>query len=224
MKLVLFTLFFFISQNVFASNKENILQALELVSKDKISEAYEKFDQIPVDSSEYSVALLEMQKIHYKLGEWDKFFGFATYYRNQRMSQFFIPELLLLESMALIKHCQLELANKILDQTKKILSKNINPSITNKSSREKIQAVEDLLFLQMKMPGNIQTLSKDHWMRIFSHTQEWKISNQSREKIASHVVKNPRALRVYVRNICQKVSAPDASSEIKEESKKNEPH
>jgi hypothetical protein len=177
-------------------------EGLSSIHAGKLADGYTALSTIPVSSREYRYAFLEMQKLHYRNGDWDRFFGFATFYRKQLATTQFEPETIYLEVLALTKHCQFEAAQRLIAS----LKADVQTKLTGADARvhlERIDAIEDLLFLQTRIPGNIQTSAVNRPVKAFSSTLQWNISEQSKAQVATTIIKNPRALRVYVKNVCE---------------------
>lgn len=62
----------------------------------------------------FAWALFERAQILYSTQRWDEFFGTAHYYRNFLPAGALHQKMVLLESLALVRHCQLDLAQKAL--------------------------------------------------------------------------------------------------------------
>ncbi|MBF0208032.1 MAG: hypothetical protein HQK53_14225 [Oligoflexia bacterium] len=103
-----------------AGDKPLLQQALLLLHKNQISEGYALLDKISETDKDFIPALLETQRIHYKQQEWEKFFGYANFYRlnllekKEQWASNFSGEMLSLEALALIRFCYWEEASAIV--------------------------------------------------------------------------------------------------------------
>lgn len=163
--------------------------------------SYEELDAIAVDAPGYRSAFLEMQKIHYGKKEWDKFFGYATYYRKHLMTSGNLEQThsLLLEALALTKHCHYSTAQIILDQAR---AQAIAQLPAQTSMMSQINAVQDLLDLQARLGGYVRTAAMAPPLEAFSVESHWRIDQERRNSVVEKAVKNPRALRVLVKDLC----------------------
>lgn len=179
-----------------------LTQGLRLAHAKRFDDAYTAFDSIAPETAAYPAAFAELQKIHYRRGEWSKFFGFAAFYRRRLIESYRNPDLLLLESLALTKHCHFDTAAKILDLARGMA--------TNADSRARVEATAALLFLQSKLPGNVATEAVRKKPQAFASVNQWKVSGVRKQDTLDSAVRNPRALRVYVANAC--AAAPDEAA------------
>lgn len=214
--------------DVFASQSHKTLGlAVGASEKGNLDVADDLFSETPTGSSEFRVAFRESQKVLYKKAAWDRFFGAATFYRKN-MNLFFEPEALSLEILALIKHCQFDVAAKLIQTEKSLVAylqskdeqENIKIFITREATEigslekfnEKLEtfkgqldSFEELLMLQKQMPKAVVTEAVAQKAKAFTRDLEWNISGDARDKLLKGAVNNIKGLRVYVKNKCSSV-------------------
>ena len=101
--------------------KTSYVKGVSLFKKEKLKSARSKFESINKGNRYFVPAILEIQKINYIEGNWNRFFGIANYYRNVLLNskpsskRYFQQELLALEVLALIRHCRFNLAYQIVE-------------------------------------------------------------------------------------------------------------
>lgn len=213
------------------TSREDMTQAISKLQKKELEKAYETLDTVPQDSLSFRIAFLEMQKVHYRQQSWDKFFGYATYYRKKLLGTFFQPELLVLEALALVKHCQFEVASNFVFASQQIVSElkegDASQNATAKAlyhrelkklagdvrswdqllarAEGQLNTVENLLLLQTKIPGKIKSDPVHKKSRVFAKDVFWNVEHEdSKINMVEKAVRHPRALRVYVKNMCGK--------------------
>ena len=107
------------NQNEFA--KTSYVKGVSLFKKEKLKSARSIFENVNKGNKYFVPTLLEIQKINYIEGNWNRFFGIASYYRsvllNSKSSakKYFQQELLALEVLALIRHCRFNLAYQVVE-------------------------------------------------------------------------------------------------------------
>jgi hypothetical protein len=186
-----------------SASHRQLTEALGLLEQNKVTEAYSALEKIPMSAQEYPLAFAEMQKIHYRTSAWDKFFGFARFYRTQLSRDFFDPDLLLLEALALTKHCQFAPAQSVLKIARDWTTKRMTGAQAE-MALQRVSAAEDLFLLQAKLKGNVNTEAKKSSLHAFSTTKLWRIPPREAGAVVHSAIKNPEMLRVYVRNSCDK--------------------
>ncbi len=69
---------------------------------------YQRLANVRADNPGFVEALVELQKIHYRAQDWQKFFAYAMFYRKKIIAQTgsLNSRLISLELMALSKHCR----------------------------------------------------------------------------------------------------------------------
>jgi hypothetical protein len=175
--------------------------ALKDLQSGKIKDAQEKLLQIKVSDPIYLDALTELQKIRFKKGEWQTFFGNALYYRKKFLSDkdvpstFFRARLLSLESVALAKHCQWDMSRALAKASIDLGYSMSNPVANDLSElRQALYYIE--LSHEFQAPAKLQATPANGF---FSSTVLWKVRGQSVAK-----VQNPDLLRIRVENRCGK--------------------
>lgn len=76
--------------------------------------AMEKLATIPHESPEFTWAMLEGARLQYREKKWQEFFGIASFGRMQETVDLNLEKLRLLEILALLRHCQFELAKPLV--------------------------------------------------------------------------------------------------------------
>lgn len=170
-----------------------LTSALEVLNAEKpdLERAEPLLLEVPANAGEFPLALLELQKIRYQKREWQQFFGGALYYRHRIHPEVQMPEMILLESLALLRHCQFDAAERLIRQVPQ--------------GDERADELADLLYIQTQIPGNVTTEARAPRARAFTRATEWKIPDAVRKSVTETVVnrfKDPHAIRVYVRNVC----------------------
>lgn len=159
-----------------------------------IDEAQTELMDVAASAPEFPLALLELQKIRYQKRDWQTFFGGATYYRYRIHPETPLPEMILLESLALMRHCQFDAAERLIHQV---------------PGDDRADELADLLYIQTQIPGNVTTQARGPRVQAFTRSPEWKIPTAVRKPVMDAVIhkfNDPHALRVYVRNLCDEVA------------------
>ncbi len=162
-------------------------KGLALEQKQEWLQAELSFAQAATSQDDYREALLERQKIAYRQAEWGKFFGRAAWIRKRFAAQGLESDFVLLEAMALVRHCQFESASRIVQAV---------------GDDPRAQPLRDLLAIQMKIPGNVTTQAKSADVRLFSKDVSWKIRSDTKGAVLGKIAQRPDELRVYVQNRC----------------------
>lgn len=177
-------------------------QAIDQVKQDtsqSLATAENLLQSVPFDDPDFAWALLELQKLRYRRGDWKKFFGGMVLYRYQVAKQTELPELLILESMALIQHCQFRPSGQALGYLDQMSSQARSSVLVSRSK----QILSDLLEFQRLAPGNVVTAAASRNATVFNPMQEWRIEQSARTRVAQSV-SDPHALSVYVEDLCAK--------------------
>lgn len=182
-----------------------MFKAIDDLHSNNLTEAYQLLDQIPMDAPEYQIAFLEMQKLHYRTKNWDKFFGYATYYRKNLLKVAPNVHLMLLEILALSKHCQYDNAEKIFEAAKPYVTKDYLPQF---------QAIAEILNLQRILQGHVRTAPVKAPFEALTPTVHWFIPKREREQILSDVIKNPRAVRIIVKSACHEQNSNEELTDL----------
>ena len=137
-------------------------------------------------------ALVELQKINYKENQWDRFFGLALYYRNLVLSSSkergknFRQNPLVLEILALIRHCRFKESQKIKDWSLK-LAQSLNTDSSYIKKTAPFFKLKKLVGDQKIGPQNSLDEQIHSWP-LKKHQLKW--------------VDNPKNLRVKVKSQC----------------------
>lgn len=167
-------------------------QALTHLAQGEPAAAEELLLTVPPMDPDFGWAFVELQKLRYRRADWKSFFGGMVYYRHQLHQSIALPELLLLESMALIKHCQFAPAEKILTFVP-----------TSAQTQRGLSVLGDLLAFQRLKPGNVATTAQAPTPQVFRPVQEWRVNATVASKLAS-TIEQPHALKVYVKDLCER--------------------
>lgn len=117
------------------NNKQHhvFTKGVKLFHKKKLIVARKQFEKLNLGDKDFFSALLEIQKINYIKNNWDRFFGLAIYYRSQlnfahKISfKNYKQELLVLEILALIRHCQFTESKKLIKWSIALAKKHKQP-------------------------------------------------------------------------------------------------
>jgi hypothetical protein len=174
------------------------VRALHELESGHIEEAKSDLVQIGLSDPTYLDALTELQKIRFKQGDWQAFFGGAFYYRKKFLSaeaglhSNFRSRILSLEALALAEHCRWEQARTLAQA-----SLDMARALKNSGEAE-LKDTLDYVELSHAFPKALASRSEPGTPSVlFSSTLFWKIQNQS---IAS--IRHPEILRVKVDNQC----------------------
>jgi hypothetical protein len=166
------------------------------IEKGSIREAYEKLESIPSGHKDFSDALVELQKIHYRRQDWGKFFAYAQFYRvKTAMTDSTAPlkaRMISLEAMALAKHCLWEKADEILNWG--IAQKD---RLDDANSKE-LLAAREYLRLHNQFPKS--ALAREDTRKlpsVFSTEQAWTLQAK-----ALRTFSHPKALTVRLKSEC----------------------
>lgn len=202
---------------------QSFQRAEKAFKEQKFDEALKNYELVSTNSSNFLKAFSGSMKAAYLVKSWDRFFGLANYYRKNLLTKHFDTDLLLLETLALTKHCQFEAAAQTMAfsraLTKALLENNANVAqvrdqavkqmseATLKASLQKFSAQletsEDLLVLQEKLPGRVKTNESQLKLNFFRTTNQWSLPKDARADVISRTALHPRVLRVYVKNECK---------------------
>jgi hypothetical protein len=145
------------SANAFASETD----ARIFLKQNNWEKAFEALDEINIRDSHFEWAIQEQQKINYRNSDWDRFFGYALFYRKKLMhieEQKINTTMLFLESLALAKLCQFNAAWDIYSIFEKLEE-------IKKLSNEETQTKNEILNMiqiQEELHGNVKTNPKLH--------------------------------------------------------------
>jgi len=177
-------------------------KAMAALSSDS-TQGYSLLEQISPESSDFLPTLEELQKIHYKNKEWNRFFSYAIFYRNNYLNdqgaskkeENFRPKMLSLEILALGKQCQ-------WDEAFRVANFAIQYGKTHSISKDKMKEIHhafSLLQIQHVYPKVTDAkIGSEVSGSIFKETQAWPIhSSRVLPKI-----KHPKVLRLQLENLC----------------------
>ena len=92
-------------------------QGIRALHDSKLIKARENLESLSVKDEKFLMSLTELQKINYREGKWDKFFGQSFYYRNSILKtpspRRFSQRLIVLEVLALARHCRFKEAAQV---------------------------------------------------------------------------------------------------------------
>lgn len=169
-------------------------QALDLIADDKPLQAREVLKAFNVKHVHFLDALTEIQKINYKDKEWERFFGRALFYRylliRDKGGVAFHQRPIVLEILALSKHCRFKAAAQIAHWGREYAKKN-NPDQPIDEIEKSIElfAFNDLISEINKDKGSKKT-------KILMR-EMWAVNNKQMKLLT-----NPRNLRVKVESRC----------------------
>lgn len=183
----------------------NLFTAISALQRNDLNEAYKALDQIEMTAPEYQIAFLEMQKVHYRQKNWDKFFGYATYYRKNMLKAAPNVHHMLLEILALSKHCQYDAAEKIFAAASEYVTKDY---------LSQYKAIADILNLQRELDGHVRTSPVKAPFEVLTPTVHWYIPEANRAALMSGAVKSPRGIRVVVKSACKDQNSHEELTDI----------
>lgn len=171
-------------------------RSLELLASGHNREAYENLNGIEMSAPDFSKALTEAQKIHYRHQDWSKFFAYAQFYRL-RYAEAHVKEPLsarpiALEAMALAKHCLWNTADEVLAWAE---SKRERFSA---SEWNEIEDTRDILLLHASFPKTARAREDAGKTKaIFSREHAWKLQAK-----ALAAINHPKSLSVRLKSEC----------------------
>lgn len=143
---------------------------------------------------------LASQQENYKKEKWSRFFGKAFWYRQFQLEKDFVPDILLLEGMAYLRHCQFEGVR----YTTHLLRRN-RKNVTGKARialERKIQQFEELYFFQTLLPEQIETDPKGIDSSFFS-TTKWEVPKEKQKEFARRFRDRPDQIQMRVKDKCK---------------------
>ena len=173
-------------------------EALRLIDSGRTRDAYNKLESIPFGEQQFVDALIELQKMHYRHQQWQKFFAYAQFYRYRTVTDTAHVELkarmISLEVMALTKHCHWRTAQEVLGWA---LSQRGRLSAAD--FRELVETGE-YIRLHNQFPRTATATSdlKKIANAAFSNVQVWKIKGKSMASIS-----HPKYLSVKLKSECK---------------------
>jgi hypothetical protein len=182
-----------------ASSVSAMDQARQSYAKGDHKNTIEYLSNISKDNPDFLQALTNLHKYHYKNNQWAKFFGHLMFYRILYLNpydikqEFLIPELIILEALALNKHCRWKQAlSTLLDLKEKCKQLGV---------KFPVEAVEAETFIIASLRTNGFKTSKSETLPAVSPMTKdgyWRIKKQQLQKLD-----NPKHLRMNVRSQCK---------------------
>lgn len=148
--------------------------------------------ETPRDSATFPDAILEAAKIQYRRSRWSEFFGLATYSRVVFPTSQATSRLVVLEAMALLRHCQFDRARALM--TRKA------PAETSSEWKRARRLVED--WLELTRDARVEEKTEDKTTRpkpVFDSTVLWPVGAQA-ETLGRL---SPFGMRRTVEPLCQ---------------------
>jgi hypothetical protein len=176
----------------------NLQKALVLLSKEKIQEAYALLEKVSPDDPSFTLATVELQKIHYRTEDWQKFFAYALFYRKgvltsrEQAVQHFQARMISLEALALSKHCQWKEASDLIHS---VIQSDIPMSDTDKSELQ-----ETLAYLKLQKGFAEIARARESSSKpspFFNSSSYWNLSHEQMMRLP-----HPKHLRVVVKSRC----------------------
>lgn len=170
-----------------------------LAKEDLNGKSYLELENISEESPVFVDALLELQKIHFKTQNWDRFFSYSLFYRKKIMADEkdwqtnFRGRFYALEILALAKHCMTDMAEKVAVEGI-LIAKKLN-------SPERTSLEDTLIFVSplKTLPQVRGTIDAIHIPEsVFKETNHWPIQARYLQE-----VRHPKVLRVKVKSRCE---------------------
>lgn len=143
------------------------------------------YSQIAPSDSRFKLAVEELMKLHYRESDWPRFFGYAHYYRKH-WSIRERTKVQLLEALALLRHCQNEILERLSDEFQ-----NNYPAW--KEDLKQIRALSKTRFKEKPAAPNEVRAFQKHWT---TGASLWSSDSKIIEKT------NPSLIRIGVTNRC----------------------
>ena len=196
-----------------STNSAKLNPFMRALSEQNFEMATHLLEDMPTQTSAFRGAYTELEKALYRSKSWDRFFSFASFYRNNMAVVGWEPKLLVMEALALTKHCQVSAADQVTTLSLELVSTmKLNPGFATRplaeradfeQFKEDILQVRRLLALQQKLPP-IKTTETKTRVSLFNPNILWQISENAAPPVLQKLVKRPSEFRVYVRDICAK--------------------
>ncbi|MBF0208453.1 MAG: hypothetical protein HQK53_16360 [Oligoflexia bacterium] len=188
------------SDIVLADSNSFYFDGLSASSEGRFDQAYLLFDKVTGNDPTFVLALLETQKIHYRKQEWDKFFGYAQYYRNKLLktqgnldlSHLYIEEMFSLEVLALLKFCYVDEAENVIQEGFNLAQKF---SISNLEFLERARYFIFFTRQQIKLKNVKQTIVNPS--SVFKKRIYWPATDFTLKHVS-----HPRDVRVEIKDQC----------------------
>ena len=171
--------------------------ALVLLDRGAAREAYATLEGIPESDAEFADALVELQKLHYRRQDWNKFFAYAQFYRIKAVSgeaarRPLRARMISLEAMALAKHCRWSTAEEVLawgiGQKDRM----------GREEHDELVKAREYLRLHNQFPKS--ALASEDQTKLpgaFSTEQAWKLQGKMLASIS-----HPKSLSVKLKSEC----------------------
>ncbi len=192
-------LLFFVTSLSNASD-DFISEARKALINNNIHEVEKNLQKMTRSHQDFLIAIHNLEKIYFKKKKWSMFFGTMAYYKNNYLNpykikkEYFIPEILILESLALNKLCRWRDALGVIVEIKKI-SNLFNLEVP-------LAAFQAEIYIAASLRTEEFEKNKTNSMPEFSHVTTdsfWRIYNNQLDKID-----NPIKIRMNVRSLCTK--------------------
>lgn len=172
--------------------------ALSELSENHIDKGYQELEAIGPGDPDFVDALVELQKLNFRRGDWQKFFGYALYYRKNVLGAAIGPNfrgrLISLELLALAKHC-------LFDEARAIGESALSFARSRQlEDAAEIERTMSHLALTRQSPATLR--AREQLTRpapVFTSELLWQISPRQLQ-----AVDHPRDLRVLVAGRCPK--------------------
>ena len=180
-------------------NNQKLLTARIALKEDQPVLARNLLESIPAGSREFIPALLELEKIHYRAQAWDRFFSYASFYRQKVLNdpslwrQNFRQRFFALEILALLKHCLFSAAVQVGEQGLEIAKKTRAGSSEIRHALIFVTPFEKIK--EMRSPVNETAIPS----MVMSETHYWPIHPSTLEAI-----QHPKFLKFEVQSRCSR--------------------
>lgn len=174
-------------------------RALVFLQQGKSQEANVILENIPQSHPKFLSALLELQKLNYKNEDWNRFFAYAVFYRQNYINHPVVSQdqfkvrLLSLEALALGKYCLWKEADAVIYK---------GLEIAKKSSRSDIQELENtkMLLNALRVYPGAQKSARNAEIpsSIFQEIHYWPISHKRAMNVA-----HPKYMRLQLESRCR---------------------
>ena len=169
----------------------SLVSGWSLFKEGKLNEARSQLENLNYGGESFLPAILEIQKINYIEKDWDRFFALASYYRKRLLYsteisvENFRQEMLALEILALIRHCRLSEALRIIEWSL-WLAREIN--------KDSSTIQKTVHFFKLKTKIGEKKVQKIDWERQINL---WPVDTESVKRLG-----NPKHLRMKVNSQC----------------------
>ncbi len=181
--------------------KPSVQEGVRLAKAGDYEAALSIFEKVSKDDPTFVRALGEIEKIHYRRRDWNRFFAYAFYYQERfvgrpgmREGEFSAPTLAL-EVLALVRHCYKQKAIEKLTTAYRLAS------TMGVGSTPELALARSYLELAKILPKTMDPVTDTrHLPRgAFQKTLLWNLDRKS----AIDRIDHPRVLRIEVKNRCE---------------------